>query len=433
MPVDRCDPPDSFRSRHDAPTSRSILPKWLMALWIAASAMPSCANSGRAPADWIDDLLERIVPRERAGIPHCEAMVSAQLRLAAVRDSIKLVVAEGWERRKVCESNANPITARACTDSLEPLRQILRSKRSLQRKLADTVQIRAGRCNTAAFEAWREWRALQDRPDTVLTDSVTSPPSFDRLVEYEFASVWQQERIERGRAASQGRKTSSTAASEEFRDRLRRYMGRRGAQNPSAQSYFLLAVLDHREGDDAQALFRLRRIPARDTSTAWKAPVALLYGQILAPTSPDSALPLLSTAFSDTTLAGPAHFLMAQIEERRHRPYEALRHLSAYLVLPSAPAPGTREQAILATARALVAMADPPYRIHEVMETHLPEHAKDTIGLAIARQLLATNAVKQCIEILSNFQVRFPGTRLGEEVRMFLSQVRRNRPGIVVR
>jgi len=401
-------------------------------LSLAAVLVPALAHAGQAP-DWIDALLEGIVPRARVGIPHCEDMVDAQHRLSARRDTIAAIVSAGRAERGRCERLVDTAAGRSCLDGLVPLRKKLAQQRAIEQALMDTVQIHASRCSPVAFAAWREWRALQQAPDTSLTDSVNTHPPFDRLVEIEFASVWQQERIERSRAATTGQKPSQSAAATAFRERLRRYMGRRGAQNPSAQSFFLLAVLDHREGDDDQALFRLRRIPARDTSTAWKAPVALLYGQILAQSSPDSAVPLLETALSDPKLAATARFLLAELEERRNRPEMALTHLATYLALPRAPAPGSRDLAIKATARSLVALADPPYRIREILDAHLPAAARDTIGLAVARQLLAVNAPKPCIELLSSFQVTFPDTRLGEEARMLLSQVRRNRPGLVVR
>ena len=51
----------------------------------------------------------------------------------------------------------------------------------------------------------------------------------------------------------------------------------------------------------------------------------------------------------------------------------------------------------------------------------------------VAKLLLSENAPKECLEILSSFQVNYPGTLLAEETSQFLSHVRRNRPGIMVR
>lgn len=443
MPVDRIDPKPPSIPDPRSPAPRSRLLHLFAAAGLAAASYPASPMRVESGPDWIDARLERSIPRERVGIPHCEAMVAHQKALAKLRDSIGQFVLEGRASRSICVASLDTAHVRSCLDSLDPLRNRVKTLRLAERRLQDSVRVRASRCDAPTFKAWLQFQALcsasdsmtKTGSDSTASDSLATNSSFDKLVEHEFASIWNQERMSRARNRGQlpsptGERTGSGTA---FRDRIRAHLGRRGAQNPSAMTHFLMAVLDHRDGRDDLALIRLRKVPARDSTTVWRGPVAMLYGQILAPTSPDSATPLLTTAMRDPALLSPALYLLAEIELRGDRPLKALAHLSDYLANPVAPSPGSRPQAIELAAKALVQAAEAPYQIKQVLRDHLPATARDTIAFEVARSLLAENAAKECIEILSSFQVSYPGTHLGDEVRMFLSQVRRNRPGIVVR
>lgn len=195
-------------------------------------------------------------------------------------------------------------------------------------------------------------------------------------------------------------------------------------------THFLLAVVDHRAGRDDQALARLRKVPAKDSTSPWKAPIALLYGQILAPSTPDSAIPLLRSAMDDSELAPVAMYLLAEIELERHRPDAALEHLAAYLSLPlAAPSPGSRRQAIELVALSLIRIADKPSRVRQVMAQKMPPVASDSIALEVARTLIAENAYREGFEILTPFQVDYPGTRLADDARTLLGEAQRRRRG----
>lgn len=258
--------------------------------------------------------------------------------------------------------------------------------------------------------------------------------SFDRLVEAEFASVWNNERSTRELRLKTGRRSAyqeATARAEanRFQERVKSYLGRQGGRNPSPMTQFLLAVVDHRSGRDDLALARLRRVPARDSASPWKAPIALLYGQVLAGSSPDSASTLLRTAMSDTELAPPARYLLAEIELERHRPEMALAHIASYLESPPAPRPGSRMQAIELAALCLMRIADKPTRIHETLARHLPKSASDSIAYEVARALIAENEYRESLRILSGIQVDYPETRLGDDARRLLADAQRKRRG----
>jgi AcrR family transcriptional regulator len=305
----------------------------------------------------------------------------------------------------------------------------------------------ASACNSAAFKAWEDLEILRHSSDNGIDSGfgacADAPPpraSYDRLVEIEIASVWNQERMarERNRLYPKSSPDSlDSSASVAFRDKIHQYAKRKGASNPSAQTHFLLAVLDHREGREIQALARLRRIPARDSSTVWKAAVAMLYGQILSERSPDSAMALLRSALPDSSLTAPARFLLGRIELTKGNLPQALEQFSDYLDLPPAPSPGSRLQAVGLAAHILSEQirssrrGSPTVTVRDVLHDSLPRSARDTIALQVARNLAASDDTRDCIEILSSFQIDHPGTKLGDEARSLLSRVRRNRTGIV--
>lgn len=443
MPVDRLDPhPTSSRTRRIA-----IFRMWMAMVIVAVGSTASLTLAASYPSesgqDWIDARLEKFVPMERIGVFHCESMVAHQKSLARLRDTIGQIVATGRSARGRCSASSDSVHVKSCLDSLNPLRLRVKQLRVAESSLQDSVRFHAGRCDAPTYKAWEQFQAIRGARDSATSPEIDSTESefgsvnspFDKLVEYEFAAIWNQERMTRAQKrgirseSSIGQNSSGTA----FRERIRAHIGRHGAKNPSAMTHFLMAVLDHRDGRDDLALARLRKVPARDTNSVWKGPVAMLYGQILAPTSPDSAIPLLLAAMRDSGLTSPALYLLATIELHQGNSLAALEHISNYLERPKAPNPGSHLLAIQLAANALVQAAQAPYRIKEVLREHLPGTARDTIAFQVAQNLLAINAAKECIELLSSFQVSYPDTRLGDEVRMYLSQVRRNRPGIVVR
>ncbi len=448
MPIDRPDRPDASRLHGKGGA-------WFRSGWLfltacgALHAAPKPLSTESGGPDWIDVRLEKVLRREDVGIPHCEAMVAHQHELAKVRDTISGIAAKGRATRERCLQEREPTPRQACLDSLDPLRRKVAHLLGTQRRLQDSVGRHASGCNSATFKAWEDLELLRRSSDEAVdsafgtcADLDPPRPSFDRLVEMEIASVWNQERRARELALRTGSSIGpalDTAAAHAFRERIRQYAKRRGGSNPSAQTHFLLAVLDHREGREEQALARLRRIPARDSSTVWKAPVALLYGQILSHQSPDSALALLRTAVSDTALAAPARFLMGRIELERGRDIEALSHFAQYIDLPPGPGPGSRALALDLASRLLSRLARTSGNSTDSVTARgflaraLPRTARDTLALRTARELAADGEVRDALEILSSFQVDYPRTGLGEEARKLLSRIRRAHPGIVVR
>ncbi len=356
-------------------------------------------------------------------------MVSHQHSLAKIRDTIQQVLSQGKANRNHCLNLPDSLSTHTCLDSLEPLRARLRDLRTAAKFQQDSVGVHVGRCNPATYKAWQDLELLRQTSDSFPNDSTTAASTFDRLVEFEFASVWNDDLM----ARKLPRPSFEASSSNQLRAKIKGYLGRKGSQNPSTMTHFLLAVLDYRDGRYDLAMAQLRKIPARDSATPWIGPVSMLYGQILAPTSPDSAIPLLLAARHDPDLVAPASFLLANIELNQHRPLEAIPFLSTYLETPPGPSPGSRDQVIRLYASALVRLAGVPYKTHDVMAQQMPNSARDSIAFQVAKLLLAENAPKECLEILSSFQVKYPGTQLGEEARQFLSQVRRNRPGIMVR
>lgn len=456
MPKDRPDP--HIPNRCSTDLAVGILNGWLrrsgsmllLAASIHAAPLPAGLETRTEAPDWIDARLEKVLRRDNVGIPHCQAMVARQHELAWARDTIRQIVSRGRATRSRCQQRSDPRLIQPCLDSLTPLRRKVASLVAEEQRLQDSVRRHASACNPAAFKAWEDLEALRSTPDSIRADTafgVCADPqlakapttAYDRLIEIEFAAIWNQERSARGRRQRSGdptRTAPDTLDSKDFRERIRRYVGRRGYANPSAQTHFLLAVLDHREGRDERALARLRRIPARDSTTAWKAPVAMLYGQILASQSPDSALALLRTAISDSSLTGPARFLMGTIELRRDRLVLALEHFSTYLELGPAPAPGSRPQAIQLAAYILARSfgssktSEPSGPIRDRIAFALPSSARDTIALQVARYLVDQDDTRDCIAILSSFQLDHPDTKLGEEARVLLSRVRRDHRSI---
>lgn len=384
--------------------------------------------------DWIDVRLERIVPKRNVGIPNCDAMVGHQWELARVRDTLKRVSTTGRSRKSECQKTTDSAMARTCLGELDSMRREAKTLRSREGVLQDSVRKHAGRCNSGAFKAWQDLQTLRSQQDTTMFDSTVAVSSFDRLVEAEFASVWNNERSTRELRLKTGRRSayqeaSARAEANRFQERVKSYLGRQGGRNPSPMTQFLLAVVDHRSGRDDLALARLRRVPARDSASPWKAPIALLYGQVLAGSSPDSASTLLRTAMSDTELASPARYLLAEIELERHRPEMALAHIASYLESPPAPRPGSRTQAIELAALCLMRIADKPARIHETLARHLPKSASDSIAYEVARALIAENDYRESLKILSGFQVDYPETRLGDDARKLLADAQRKRRG----
>lgn len=443
MPIDRPD-------RHIPSRVGGIRGTWLGFLaWMVlivggpqAAPIPLEFEIDPTGPDWIDVRLEKVLRREDAGIPHCEAMVAHQRELARVRDTIRGIVATGRATRSRCQQESDARSRQACLDSLNPLRRRVADVVGVERRLQDSVGRHASACNPAAYRAWEDLEILRQSSDQSIDsgfgtclDVAPPRPSYDRLVEIEIASVWSQERKARERKRLDPKSTTrvDTAATTAFRERIKQYSKRKGASNPSAQTHFLMAVLDHREGRETQALSRLRRIPARDSSTVWKAPVAMLYGQILSNRSPDSAMALLRTALPDSSLTAPARFLLGRIELENERFPKALEHFSAYLELPPAPAPGSRPQATGLAAHVLSEwilswpQAPRTGSVREFLRDSLPRSARDTIALQVARNLQAASDARNSIEILSSFQVDYPGTKLGDEARSLLSRLRRKR------
>ena len=416
---------------------------------LQAAPLPADLDTESDGPDWIDVRLDKVLRREDAGIPHCEAMVGHQRELAKVRDTIHQIVLRGRAARSRCGQERDRLANKACSDSLDPLRREVAERVRLERRLQDSVGRHASACNSATFKAWEDLEFLRHSSDEGIdsgfgscADAPAPRASYDRLVEIEIASVWNQERKarERNRLFPKASPESiDTATSIVFRDRIRQYAKRKGASNPSAQTHFLLAVLDHREGREIQALARLRRIPARDSSTVWKAPVAMLYGQILLDRSPDSAMALLRTALPDSSLTAPARFLLGRIELKKGNLPNALEQFSDYLDLGPAPSPGSRPQVIRLVALILSERipSTPGYPrtglARDLLHEALPRSARDTVALQVARNLSASDDVRSCIEILSSFQIDHPGTKLGDEARTLLSRVRRSRTGTVVR
>lgn len=408
-----------------------------MRLWRVVLAIGTALGTAwAAPSgpDWIDVRLERIVPMRNVGIPNCDAMVGHQWELARVRDTIKQTAAIGRSRKSECRKLADSSAARMCSDNLDSLRRVVKSLKAHEGLLQDSVRRHAGRCNPAAFKAWQDLQTLRSRQDTATLDSNAAVSSFDLLVEAEFASVWNNERSARELRLRTGRRSTYQEAAarsdaNRFQERVKSYLGRQGGRNPSPMTHFLLAVVDHRAGRDDLALARLRRVPARDSASPWKAPIALLYGQVLAGSSPDSAATLLRTAMSDPELASPARYLLAEIELDRHRPEKAIAHLASYLESPRAPRPGSRTQAIELAALCLMRMADKPSRIHETIARHMPKVASDSIAFEVARALIAENEYRESLKILSGFQVDHPETRLGDDARKLLADAQRKRRG----
>jgi hypothetical protein len=414
---------------------------------LQAAPLPADLEVESNGPDWIDVRLEKVLRREDAGIPHCEAMVRHQRELAKVRDTIHEIVARGRAARTRCRQDHEPERSKACLDSLDPLRRQVADRVRGERRLQDSVGRHASACNSAAFKAWEDLEYLRhssdDGIDSGLGTCADAPPpraSYDRLVEIEIASVWNQERRARERKRLHPKSSPEpidTSASVAFRDKIHQYAKRKGASNPSAQTHFLLAVLDHREGREIQALARLRRIPARDSSTVWKAPVAMLYGQILSERSPDSAMALLRSDLPDSSLKAPARFLLGRIELAKGNLPQALEQFSDYLDLPPAPSPGSRPQAVGLAAHILseqirLSRRDPrTAAVREVLNDTLPRSARDTIALQVARNLADADDARSSIEILSSFQIDHPGTKLGDEARSLLSRVRRSRTGNV--
>lgn len=446
MPIDRPDRhiPSRFGA-HRGWLRGSLIGMAALAGSLQAAAIPPELEIDPGGLDWIDVRLDKVLRREDAGIPHCEAMVGHQRELAKVRDTIQGIVARGRAARTRCRSLGDPRASQACSDSLDPLRRQVAALVRVERRLQDSVGRQASACNPAAFKAWEDLEILRHATDEGIDsgsgncpDAPPPRPSYDRLVEIEIASVWNLERRARERKRRDPGNPSGpvdSSLSQPFRDRLRHYARRKGASNPSAQTHFLMAVLDHREGRETQALARLRRIPARDSSTVWKAPVALLYGQILSRTSPDSAAALLRSALPDSSLAAPARFLLGRIELAKDRLPQALEQFSLYLDLPPAPSPGSRPQAVGLAAFALAELVRGPREeassdnVREFVGANLPRSARDTVALQVARDLVSAGETRASVEILSSFQIDHPGTRLGDEARSLLSAVRRSKSG----
>ncbi len=413
-------------SRRSLPRLGRFVCAFLTALGTAWAGAP-----GRG---WIDVRLERVVPTRNVGIPNCDAMVGHQWELARVRDTIKQVVATGRSMKSECQRLDDSAAARICSSDLDSLRRVLKLRKARESILQDSVRRHAGRCNAGAFKAWQDLQSLRTHQDTASLDSGATASSFDQLVEAEFASVWNNERSARELRSRTGRRSAyleaaARADANRFQERVKSYLGRQGGRNPSPMTQFLLAVVDHRSGRDDLALARLRRVPARDSASPWKAPIALLYGQVLAGSSPDSATTLLRTAMADPELANTARYILAEIELDRHRPDRALAHLAAYLGSPPAPRPGSRTQAIELAALCLMRMADKPSRIHETIERHMPKVASDSIAFEVARSLIAEHEYRESLRILSGFQVAYPDTRLADDARKLLADAQRKRRG----
>lgn len=403
---------------------------------MVCAVLVALGTTWAAPAgrDWIDVRLERVVPTRNMGIPNCDAMVGHQWELARVRDTIRQVAGIGRSRKSECRKLDDTAAARICSDNLDSLRRIVKTRKARESILQDSVRRHAGRCNAGAFKAWQDLQSLRSRQDTALVDSGAAASSFDQLVEAEFASVWNNERAARELRLRTGRRSAyheaaARADAERFQERVKSYLGRQGGHNPSPMTQFLLAVVDHRAGRDDLALARLRRVPARDSASPWKAPIALLYGQVLASSSPDSAATLLRTAMSDPELANTARYILAEIELDRHRPDKALAHLAAYLGSQPAPRPGSRAQAIELAALCLIRIADKPSRIHETIARHMPGSASDSIAFEVARTLIAEHEYRESLKILSGFQVDHPDTRLADDARKLLADAQRKRRG----
>ncbi len=429
---ERADLPDPAKTVafHRTGSAPSVRLRFLLSAVLLALGATWADPAGR---DWIDVRLERVVPTRNVGIPNCDAMVGHQWELARVRDTIKQVAAVGRARKAECRK-LDDSAARICSDNLDSLRRIVKTRKARESVLQDSVRRHAGRCNAGAFKAWQDLQELRSRQDTAALDSTAAVSSFDQLVEAEFASVWNNERAARELRSRTGRRSAyheaaARADAERFQERVKSYLGRQGGRNPSPLTQFLLAVVDHRAGRDDLALARLRRVPARDSASPWKAPIALLYGQVLASSSPDSATTLLRTAMSDPELAPTARYILAEIELDRHRPEKALAHLAAYLQSPSAPRPGSRTQAIELAALCLIRIADKPARIHETIARHMPANASDSIAFEVARTLIAEHEYRESLKILSGFQVDHPDTRLGDDARRLLADAQRKRRG----
>jgi hypothetical protein len=388
--------------------------------------VPLLGAAALAQADWIDARMQEASDGRWASLWTCDSLESSQHRLASIRESVAAVSDSGRMLKSRC-TRSDP-TSTDCP-ALGALHDSVARLRSEEGFLRSEVGRLASGCPADGWNRLVAFRAMERSRDSACALSLDT--GCGRL-QADIANVawipeWQAdlERRHREQSPAAGAFPRGLAA-------LERAMATSAASGQDTLRA-RCALLRHRSGriDSARSLFL--EILERHPNSAW-VPVAHMYLGSFASPSPETGELHLKEARKDPGLAPSALATLADLAQAQDRPLEAADTLVSLL----GTSPGLADSAHLFRLAKLVQLGgmDPDSfqarlskRPDSTLPPSLPPWA-DTLYLIQSRLELRRN-FRRGLEMLADFQVRFPATSLSASARETLARARRRDPRLL--